>query len=74
MLDYKTVVFLCLGIFLVFYLQVTEDNLKRLKIQSEIEVQKEVARTEYLEQTQKNVLEAYSLGYATASDKNKRKE
>lgn len=62
MIDYKTLAFLCLGIVVIFYLQTSEDNIKIMKIENDTEIQKEVERTKYLEQTQNNILKAYALG------------
>ena len=62
MIDYKTLTFLCLGIVAIFYLQTSEDNIKIMKIENDTEIQKEVERTKYLEQTQNNILKAYTLG------------
>ena len=33
-----------------------------MKIENDTEIQKEVERTKYLEQTQNNILKAYNLG------------
>ena len=33
-----------------------------MKIENDTEIQKEVERTKYLEQTQNNILKAYTLG------------
>lgn len=62
MIDYKTLIFLCVGIFAIFYLQTSEDNIKIMKIENDMLIQKEVERTKYLEQTQNNILKAYTLG------------
>ena len=62
MIDYKTLAFLCLGIVAIFYLQTSEYNIKIMKIENDMEIQKELERTKYLEQTQNNILKAYTLG------------
>ena len=62
MIDYKTLAFLCLGIVAIFYLQTSEDNIKMMKIENDMIIQKEAERTKYLEQTQNNMLKAYALG------------
>ena len=62
MIDYKTLAFLCLGIVAIFYLQTSVDNIKIMTIENDMLIQNEAERTKYLEQTQNNILKAYTLG------------
>ena len=62
MVDYKSLALLGLAIVVILYLQTSEDNIKMMKIENEMAIQKEAERTKYLEQTQNNILKAYTLG------------
>lgn len=69
---YLIVIGLCLCA--ILYIDTVDTDIKNLKKSNEALIQKEKDRTEYLEQTQKNMIEAYTLGYTTALDNNICKE
>ena len=50
------------GLSAILYLETVDNNLKKIKADNDMLIQKEVERTKYLEQTQNNILKAYTLG------------
>ena len=62
MIDDKMLFVAGVGLSAILYLETVDNNLKKIKADNDMLVQKEVERTKYLEQTQNNILKAYTLG------------
>ena len=62
MIDDKYLLVAGVGLSAILYLETVDSNLKKIKVDNDMLVQKEVERTKYLEQTQNNILKAYALG------------
>lgn len=62
MIDDRYLLVAGVGLCAILYLETVDSNLNKIKADNELIVQKEVERTKYLEQTQNNILKAYTLG------------
>ena len=62
MIDDKYLLVAGVGLSAILYLETVDNNLKKIKADNDMLIQKEVERTKYLEQTQNNILKAYTLG------------
>ena len=62
MIDDKMLLVAGVGLSAILYLETVDNNLKKIKANNDMLIQKEVERTKYLEQTQNNILKAYTLG------------
>ena len=62
MIDDKYLLVVGVGLSAILYLETVDNNLKKIKADNDMLIQKEVERTKYLEQTQNNILKAYTLG------------
>lgn len=62
MIDDRYLLVAGVGLSAILYLETVESNLNKIKADNDMLIQKEVERTKYLEQTQNNILKAYSLG------------
>ena len=62
MIDDKMLLVAGVGLSAILYLETVDSNLNRIKADNDMLIQKEVERTKYLEQTQNNILKAYTLG------------
>ena len=62
MIDDKMLLVAGVGLSAILYLETVDNNLKKVKADNEMLIQKEIERTKYLEQTQNNILKAYTLG------------
>lgn len=62
MIDDKYLLVAGVGLCAILYLETVDRNLNKIKADNDMLIQKEVERTEYLEQTQNNILKAYALG------------
>ena len=62
MIDDKYLLVAGVGLCAILYLETVDGNLKKIEADNDMLIQKEVERTKYLEQTQNNILKAYTLG------------
>lgn len=62
MIDDKYLLVAGVGLSAILYLETVDSNLNKIKADNDMLIQKEVERTKYLEQTQNNILKAYTLG------------
>ena len=62
MIDDKYLLVAGLGLSAILYLETVDSNLKKIKADNNMIIQKELERTKYLDQTQNNILKAYTLG------------
>ena len=62
MIDDKYLLVAGLGLCAILYIETVDSNLSKIKADNNMLIQKEVERTKYLEQTQNNILKAYTLG------------
>ena len=62
MIDDKYLLVAGLGLCAILYIETVDSNLNKIKADNNMIIQKEVERTKYLEQTQNNILKAYTLG------------
>ena len=62
MIDDKYLLVAGIGLCAILYIETVDSNLIKIKSDNNMIIQKEVERTKYLEQTQNNILKAYTLG------------
>ena len=62
MIDDKYLLVAGAGLCAILYIETVDSNLNKIKADNDMIIQKEVERTKHLEQTQNNILKAYTLG------------
>ena len=62
MIDDKVLLVAGVCLCAILYLETVDSNLSKIKADNNMLIQKEVERTKHLEQTQNNILKAYTLG------------
>lgn len=68
MIDDKYLLVAGVGLCAILYLETVDNNLKKIKADNDMLIQKEVERTKYHEQTQNNILKAYTLGIQSSCE------
>ena len=62
MIDDKMLIVAGIGLCAILYVESINNQIDKIKADNEFSIQVEEERTKYLEQTQNNILKAYTLG------------
>ena len=62
MIDDKMLIVAGIGLCAILYVESINNQIDKIKADNEFSIQVEVERTKYLEQTQNNIMKAYTLG------------